>query len=378
MASATRDEEHAESVVVAVAKAIGRRRSEDGKRSGDLGAAGACPPGAGRHPAALASLQRALTLAEPEGYVRIFSDEGQPMASLLRAAAKNRPGLCASTPGSRQQDRGCGARPTGFDRAFERPGTGRAQAAWNRPERSGHRSRAHRVPEHRTDPHQQDLRQARCAEQPSNSGPPGPATRPDATNPRPLTAGARSFTIRRLGHGESTSGSREGSVSRLESLLITQHLPLLFSTLTTSRSCNIITSINTCADASSSLLLPFDQATETSATAEIRRMHHRKGRHERHIDRQSQRGRMVRDPPQGAPRLPMGRLVRRAEPHPRQRRRPSFLARSSTRQLFTACSRKCATSAYRWSRSLRSTPTSPTYPPSHLDRRSAIHTRRTT
>ena len=39
-------------------------------------------------PAALASLQRALTLAEPEGYVRIFMDEGTPMASLLRTAAK--------------------------------------------------------------------------------------------------------------------------------------------------------------------------------------------------------------------------------------------------------------------------------------------------
>ena len=39
-------------------------------------------------PAALASLQRALTLAEPEGYVRIFADEGPPMASLLRVFAK--------------------------------------------------------------------------------------------------------------------------------------------------------------------------------------------------------------------------------------------------------------------------------------------------
>ena len=39
-------------------------------------------------PAALASLRRALTLAEPEGYVRIFADEGPPMASLLRAIAK--------------------------------------------------------------------------------------------------------------------------------------------------------------------------------------------------------------------------------------------------------------------------------------------------
>jgi len=39
-------------------------------------------------PAALAPLRRALTLAEPEGYVRIFVDEGPPMGSLLRAAAK--------------------------------------------------------------------------------------------------------------------------------------------------------------------------------------------------------------------------------------------------------------------------------------------------
>ncbi len=39
-------------------------------------------------PAALASLQRALMLSEPEGYVRVFVDEGPPMASLLRAVAK--------------------------------------------------------------------------------------------------------------------------------------------------------------------------------------------------------------------------------------------------------------------------------------------------
>ena len=32
---------------------------------------------------ALAALERALTLAEPEGYVRIFVDEGKPMAELL-------------------------------------------------------------------------------------------------------------------------------------------------------------------------------------------------------------------------------------------------------------------------------------------------------
>jgi LuxR family maltose regulon positive regulatory protein len=39
-------------------------------------------------PAALAALERAMTLAEPEGYVRVFADEGPPMTSLLRSAAK--------------------------------------------------------------------------------------------------------------------------------------------------------------------------------------------------------------------------------------------------------------------------------------------------
>ena len=38
-------------------------------------------------PAALVLVDRALTLAEPEGYVRIFVDEGRPMAELLAAAA---------------------------------------------------------------------------------------------------------------------------------------------------------------------------------------------------------------------------------------------------------------------------------------------------
>jgi LuxR family maltose regulon positive regulatory protein len=38
---------------------------------------------------ALAPLERALALAEPEGYVRIFVDEGLPMAHLLSAAAAN-------------------------------------------------------------------------------------------------------------------------------------------------------------------------------------------------------------------------------------------------------------------------------------------------
>jgi LuxR family maltose regulon positive regulatory protein len=38
--------------------------------------------------AALVPLERALNLAEPEGYVRLFVDEGAAMASLLEAAAE--------------------------------------------------------------------------------------------------------------------------------------------------------------------------------------------------------------------------------------------------------------------------------------------------
>ena len=38
-------------------------------------------------PAALIPLQQALILAEPEGYIRVFLDEGSPMAQLLHEAA---------------------------------------------------------------------------------------------------------------------------------------------------------------------------------------------------------------------------------------------------------------------------------------------------
>jgi LuxR family maltose regulon positive regulatory protein len=41
----------------------------------------------GNIPPALAPLERALTLAEPEGYVRVFVDEGSPMARLVSEAA---------------------------------------------------------------------------------------------------------------------------------------------------------------------------------------------------------------------------------------------------------------------------------------------------
>ncbi|MFI5086635.1 MAG: LuxR C-terminal-related transcriptional regulator, partial [Actinomycetales bacterium] len=68
------------------------RAADDGQRTGSLieilVLLSLARRAHGTMPAALASLQRALTLAEPEGYVRVFANEGAPMASLLGAAAK--------------------------------------------------------------------------------------------------------------------------------------------------------------------------------------------------------------------------------------------------------------------------------------------------
>lgn len=43
----------------------------------------------GRLHEAVSTYERSLQLAEPQGYVRIFVDEGPPMAALLREAAKH-------------------------------------------------------------------------------------------------------------------------------------------------------------------------------------------------------------------------------------------------------------------------------------------------
>jgi LuxR family maltose regulon positive regulatory protein len=42
----------------------------------------------GHREGAVDALHRAVSLAEPEGYVRVFADEGQPIARLLAALAK--------------------------------------------------------------------------------------------------------------------------------------------------------------------------------------------------------------------------------------------------------------------------------------------------
>ena len=66
--------------------------SEEGERTGSvieiLVLQALAHQAQGDVPRALVPLERALTLAEPEGYVRIFVDEGPPMPALLREAAK--------------------------------------------------------------------------------------------------------------------------------------------------------------------------------------------------------------------------------------------------------------------------------------------------
>ena len=85
----------------------------------------------GDNGAALVPLSRALTLAEPEGYVRMFVDEGPPMAALLGNAAKR--GIVPRyvrqllTAFGKADERG--AHQTGLDRATERARARRAAAA---------------------------------------------------------------------------------------------------------------------------------------------------------------------------------------------------------------------------------------------------------
>ncbi len=133
--------------------------------------------------AALDALERALTGSEPEGYVQVFVEEGQPMASLLREAARRgiAPGYIAELLAA-AATRASFAEEAGADRAAQREGTGRASAPWVRPERPRHRSRAHGVPQHPADPHEEHLHEA-WREQPSGGPSPGPGTGPVVEDP---------------------------------------------------------------------------------------------------------------------------------------------------------------------------------------------------
>jgi LuxR family maltose regulon positive regulatory protein len=66
--------------------------AEEGGRTGTvievLGLQALAQQSRGDAAGSLAPLRRAVTLAEPEGYVRVFADEGLPLAALLKALAK--------------------------------------------------------------------------------------------------------------------------------------------------------------------------------------------------------------------------------------------------------------------------------------------------
>jgi hypothetical protein len=110
---------------------------------------------------AVDALADVLTLACPQGYVRVFADEGSPMAALLtRLIAAQRAGSGrrerpARLPGpaaervrrrSRRAARRRGARP---DRPADQPRARSAPDAGGRQVEPGHRGRARRHPRHR-------------------------------------------------------------------------------------------------------------------------------------------------------------------------------------------------------------------------------------
>ena len=88
---------------------------------------------------ALTALERALTLAEPEGYVRTFIDEGAPMGKLLQEAAARGAVDVGASRRYRERRRTGERRRSAGDRAggWSRPGWGRRRrgARW-RPPRS--------------------------------------------------------------------------------------------------------------------------------------------------------------------------------------------------------------------------------------------------
>ena len=94
MLLARHQDERAEQAVHQATRLLDRLQpaAEDGKRTGHvieiLMLRSLAQQALGDVPAALACLERAVTLGEPEGYVRVFVNEGPPMASLLGMAAK--------------------------------------------------------------------------------------------------------------------------------------------------------------------------------------------------------------------------------------------------------------------------------------------------
>ena len=154
----------------------------------------------GDRPGAVAALDRAVVLAEPEGFVRIIVDEGPAVASLLKATARDasRPAYVAHLLTALGEGPDRAPPSTGTRRATQRAGARRASAARDGPGRTGHRARTRGVPAHGPGPHQEHLREAR-RDQPPGSRPPSPGARPVVASREPVTGTRGRSSIRPMG-----------------------------------------------------------------------------------------------------------------------------------------------------------------------------------
>ena len=144
--------------------------------------------GRGDRRAALDHLGRAVAVAEPEGYVRRFLDEGPRLRPLLDALVDRGEAreyirqLLMPLASRREPGRG----PPRARGSAHRPRGRGAAAPGRRPHRTRDRPRAHGVVEHDAHPHQEHLRQAR-GDHPSIRSPRGRGTVTPATSPARLT-----------------------------------------------------------------------------------------------------------------------------------------------------------------------------------------------
>ena len=185
-------------------------------------------------PTALRLLDRAIGLAEPEGYVRVFIDEGLRMTALLKLAAKpaNAPDYARRLLAAVAPSPGVEPRRTDADRAAQRTGARGPAPPRERSRRAWDRSRVERVAGHGTDPYPKHLRQAR-REQPSGGRSPGHGTRSSLADPGPPNRRVVLGRRRDPSAWRGTNGNRCSGVGR-----------------------EIITSLIRCGDAHSSHRLP--------------------------------------------------------------------------------------------------------------------------
>ena len=141
---------------------------------------------AGDSPSALAALAQALTAAEPEGYARLFLDEGQAMTVLLREASQHgiTTGYITELLGRRGTPIGRSRQNTWPPRTAQRPRARSPPPARFRAERARNSQPVCRLGQHPAHAHQAHLQQAR-RQHPPGRGPSRHPARPALTLSRP-------------------------------------------------------------------------------------------------------------------------------------------------------------------------------------------------